>query len=160
MKKLAVIFLIFLTVGTTVNGQENPIAEFDLYGCWILERNEDGSRPRKLIYKRCEDSNPKLTIKSSEISLLAYNESEEQMLHPYICPVTYTEKGTWEYDVKNGLIIMYRNKKVIKELKEKHPEEFAKFGSPKRLVSNKFRIVKLSKSRLEVEKLSTTKPMN
>ena len=156
MIKLASIFLIFMVVSSTVNGQDNPITESDLYGCWILERNADGLHTLKRIYKRCENSDSKLSIKGSKISLLAFNKSESER-DGVICYTTYTEEGTWEFDATNGLITMYGNKEFLKELKEKHPKEFAKFGSPERIVSNKFRIVKLSKNHMEVEKLRTTK---
>ncbi|CAN0589905.1 unnamed protein product, partial [Ectocarpus sp. 12 AP-2014] len=155
MKKLASIFLIFLAVGITVNGQENAITEFDLYGCWILERSEDGQRPQKRIYKHCESSDSKLSIKGSKISFLAFNVSEIERSHPFLCGTNYIEEGTWEYDETNGLITMYSNKEFLKELKEKYPEEYVKFGSPERVVSNKFRVLQLSETQMEVEKLRT-----
>jgi hypothetical protein len=159
MIKTTLFLVILMTFIPSANGQDKSITEFDLYGCWIMERNADGQKPKKRIYKRCEDSDSKLTIKSSKISLLASNESEEQRYHPFACPLTYTEKGTWEFDASNGLITMYGNKEFLKELKEKHPEQYAKFGSPEKIVSNRFRIVELSENQMEVEKLRTTKPI-
>ena len=158
MIKLASIFLIFMVVSSTVNGQNNPITESDLYGCWILERGADGQHTQKRFYKRCDKSDVKLRIKGSEISLLEENESEVQRYHPFACPLTYTEKGTWEFDTSDSLITMYGNKEFLKELKEKHPDEYEKFGSPEKIVSDKFRVIQLSENQMEVEKLRTTKP--
>ena len=53
---------------------------------------------------------------------------------------------------------MFNNEDILKELKENHPEEYAYFSSPERLVSDKFKIITLSENYMEVEKLRTTKP--
>lgn len=160
MKRTAFISLIFIAFGLLANGQDKPITEFDLYGCWIMERNEDGKRPQKQIYKRCNSSDSKLRLKHSKISLLPFNKSEFQTTSAYICFTTVTEKGTWIYDEKEGVVSMYWGQKWLKELKEKDPEEYMKWNSPEKFNWLKFKIVELSENQMVVEKLRTTKSIN
>ncbi|WP_441823556.1 hypothetical protein [Maribacter spongiicola] len=158
MKKSAFVFLILVAFFLSANGQDKAITEFDLYGCWILERNEDGQRPQKRIYKRCEDSDSKLAIKSSKFSLLAFNKAEVQTSSAIFCFGTVTENGTWTFDESNGIVQIDYMQVWLKEFKEQEPEEYAKFNSPEKFEWMKFKIVDLSENMLEVEKLRTTKP--
>ena len=160
MQRLAFIFLIFLVVGLSARGQDKPITEFDLYGCWILERNEDGKNSTKLIYKRCEDSDSKRAIKNTKISLLAFNESEFETYSAFICFTTVTEKGTWNFDENEGIVSMYCGQEMLKELKEKYPDDYKKLGSPEKFDKMKLKVVELDDGNIGLEKLHKTKPIN
>ncbi|MGB5662629.1 hypothetical protein, partial [Eudoraea sp.] len=157
MKRTVFISFIFIVSGLLAHGQVKPITEFDLYGCWIMERSEDGKRPQKQIYKRCNSSDTKLRVKHSKISLLAFNESEFQTTSAYICFTTVTEKGTWSYNENEGIVSMFWGQECLREFKEKDPEEYAKWNSPKKFNWLKFKVIELSENQLEVEKLRTTK---
>ncbi len=159
MKNIAFILLISLTVGLSARGQDNPITVFGLYGCWILERNEDGQRMEKRIYKRCEDSDSKLAILSSQFSLLAFDKAEVQTSSQLLCFATVTENATWTFDETNGIVQIDYMQEWLKEFKEKEPKEYVKFNRLEKLEWIKFKVLELSKNQLVVEKLSTTKPI-
>lgn len=157
MKKLVFIFLIFLAGDLLARVQDNLISGFDLYGCWIFERSENGERPEKWIYKRCEESDSKIAIRRSRISLLAFSKSEIQRDSPVFCGTTYTDEGTWSFDTTNEIVTIYYAQKFLEELKEKDPEEYTKFGSPERLEWTKFKVVGLSETQMEIEKTTHNK---
>ena len=156
MNKLSIVLLISLTIGYSLNGQDNHITEFDLYGCWILERNNGKQQTQRLIYVRCEDSDSKLEIPSSKFSLFAFNKSEVQTTSPTICFGTTAEKGTWTFNEDDRVVKIFHNQEWLEDFKKQEPVEYTKFNRPKKFVWLKFRIVELSKNQLEVKKLSTT----
>lgn len=158
MKKLIFVFFIFVGFVFSANGQDKSITEFDLYGCWILERNKEGQRSQKLIYKRCKDSDYKLENLRSKFSLLAFNKAKIQTTSAIFCFGTVTENATWTFDEKNGIVQIDYMQEWLKEFKEQDPEEYAKFNSPEKFEWMKFKIVDLSENMLEVEKLSTINP--
>ncbi|WP_282051445.1 hypothetical protein [Maribacter aquivivus] len=153
MRRRGLILLIFLAGGLSTRGQDNPISEFDLYGCWIWERSEN---MEKLIYKRCEKSDSKKTVRGSKFSLLAFNKSEVQ-IHGPVEPVSHTENGTWNYSKTDTIVEIFYAQEWLKELKDKEPEEYATWGSPEKLTWLKFKIVKLTETQLEIKKLRTTR---
>ncbi|NHF61592.1 hypothetical protein FK220_019725 [Flavobacteriaceae bacterium TP-CH-4] len=155
MKRLAFIFLIFLAAGYSAHGQNKTITEFDLYGCWTLESNENGQPPQKWIYKSCEESDSKLAVRNSKIRFLAYSKCEFQEITPsqIICPgIWKTLEGTWSYDEVSGLVeIFYPENYMVefwKKLKEEHPD----LVIPNPRLKKKFRVVGLNDGQLEIEK--------
>jgi hypothetical protein len=147
------ILLVFLAGGLSTWGQDNSILKFDLYGCWIWERSE---KTKKLTYKRCESSDSKKTVRASKFSLLAFNKSEIQ-IHGPVEPVSHTEYGTWNYSKTDSVVEIFYAQKWLRELKDKEPEGYAKWGSPEKLRWLKFKIIKLTENQLELKKLRTPK---
>lgn len=156
MRGIALVFLIFVAGGLFTHGQDNPIPEFDLYGCWIRECVEKNEKTEKLTYKRCEKSDSKKTLEGTKFSLLAFNKSEVQ-IHGPIEPVSHTENGTWNYTKTDTIVEIFYAQEWLKELKEKDPEEYVKWGSPEKLTWLKFKIAKLTENQLEIKKLRTTR---
>lgn len=76
MKKSVILFLVFIAFGVSAKSQDQEISKFDVYGCWVLEQLENNIIKKIRIYKRCEDLEPKNTIRHTKISLLAFGESE------------------------------------------------------------------------------------
>ncbi len=159
MKRLTIISLIFLAVGLSARGQDNPISEFDLYGCWVLEFIDDGIISNKKIFKSCSEANQKNTIFRSDFSLLAYNKSEFKVMsdHPMNCNGRMTDKveGTWTFDKNTGIVELFypenHQAEFWDKLKEDHPE--LKIPNPR--PHKKFKIVGLDKNGLELEIIKT-----
>ena len=160
MKKLGIISLIFLAFGHYVRGQENPITEFDLYGCWIFERTENREPPERIIYKSCENSNSELAIRSSEINFLAFNRCDFQEIIPSqlnCSGITETLHGTWTYDEKAKIVEIFYPEDYLNEFWEKVKEYDPQFYLPPPRSKKKFKIVGFKKGQLEIEKTTHNK---
>ena len=154
MKKSVFLFIIFVFAGLLCNAQQNEISEFDLYGCWVLEKIDKRPSTNIVIYKRCDDVANKDVQFGSKISLLAFNESEHESTNTYACYTTNTEKGTWEYNKDTKIVSLYSGHEWLKELKQYDPEEHASWGSPEKFEKIKFRVISVENNQLTVE----TKP--
>ncbi|MCL5245648.1 hypothetical protein M4I21_07505 [Cellulophaga sp. 20_2_10] len=158
MRKLTFLLFIFLAVGPIANGQDKPILEYDLYGCWKLERNKKENGIKKRIYNSCEKSNRKIEVRNSEITLLAGNKCIFQaVIQDALCPVIYkTVEATWTYNSKSGIAEIFYPKNFKEEfwekVKEEHPDLIIHNPRPYK----RFKITFLDKNRMEIEKLSTT----
>ncbi len=132
------------------NAQESSISEFDLYGCWVLEKK---IRPSNhiVVYKSCKDVAHENVKFGSKISLLAFNKSEHQSTSPNFCFTTFTEKGTWEFDENSGIASLYSGHEWLKEFKKLDPEEYASWGSPEKFEKLKFKVISIENNQLTVE---------
>ncbi|MEP2059284.1 MAG: hypothetical protein ABJJ05_15845 [Maribacter litoralis] len=150
MKKSLFLSIILILLVITSNAQESSISEFDLYGCWVLEKN---TRPSNniIVYKSCEDVAHENVKFGSKISLLAFNESEYQSTAPNVCFTTFTEKGTWEYDENTRIVSLYSGHEWLKKFKKLDPEEYASWGSPEKFEKLKFKVISIENNQLTVE---------
>ncbi|WP_291963625.1 hypothetical protein, partial [Maribacter sp.] len=130
--------------------QEATISEYDLYGCWVLEK-ETKSSNNIVIYKPCEDVDNKNVKFGSKISLLAFNVSEHESTNHQACFTTFTEKGTWEFDENTRIASLYSGHKWLQEFKQLDPEEYASWGSPEKFEQLKFRVIGMENKQLTVE---------
>jgi len=157
MNRTLIYFLLFHTIGLVTYGQDNPITKFDLYGCWIWERNTDGQPLEKRFYKRCEQSDSKLVMMSSEFSILAFNKAEIQTTTPFYCFGTIAINGTWAFDSNSGILQLFYPKDYLVEMWEHLREARPELEIPNPPVHSTFRIIKIDNNSLEVEKIRTTK---
>lgn len=162
MKRTVFILLIFIAFGLLVNGQEKPITEFDLYGCWALEFDENKKTPIKKIFRRCEDANQKNIIFRSDFSLLAFNKSEFKVMsnHPMNCNGRMTNEieGSWVFTETSGIVELFYPEDYQAEFWKKVKEDYPDLEIPNPRPHSKFRIISMNKNGLEIEKLRTTKP--
>ncbi|CAG2534073.1 hypothetical protein MAR621_00868 [Maribacter dokdonensis] len=142
------IFFILIVIGC--NAQEATISEYDLYGCWVLEK-ETSPSTNIAIYHRCGDIAPEDVKFRSKITLLAFNESEHESTSDQACFTTFTEKGTWEFDENTRIASLYSGHKWLKEFKQLDPEEYASWGSPEKFEQLKFRVIGMENKQLTVE---------
>ena len=158
MKRLAILLLIFLANGHSVNGQENGITEFDIYGCWTFQSTKDGQRLEKRIDESCPGSDKRLLRKNSKIRFLAYNKCEFQaVIQDALCPIIYkTVVGTWTYSDTSGILEMYYPKNFKAEFWEKVKEDYPDLKIPNPRPYMRFKIVSSDESGMEIEKLRTT----
>ncbi|WP_339729985.1 hypothetical protein [Maribacter stanieri] len=160
MKRTVFISLVFIAFGLFVNGQEKPITEFDLYGCWVLEYDENGKIPKQKLLRRCEDANQKNTIFRSDFSLLAFNKSEFKVMsnHPMNCNGRMTNEieGSWTFNEVSGIVEQFYPINYQAEFWEKVKEEYPEVEIPNPRPFRRFRIVSLDESGMEIEKLRTT----
>tara|TARA_R110002051_G_scaffold4043_1_gene21387 strand:+ start:25743 stop:26243 length:501 start_codon:yes stop_codon:yes gene_type:complete len=150
MKKSIFLSVIFIISVLISNAQVSSISEFDLYGCWELEKK---IRPLNniVVYKSCEEVANKDVKFGSKISLLAFNESEHESTSHHACFTTFTEKGTWEYDENTRIAILYAGHEWLKEFKKLDPDEYARWGSPEKYDKLKFRVISIENNQLTVE---------
>lgn len=142
------IFFILIVIGC--NAQEATISEYDLYGCWVLEKETKSSK-NIFVYKPCEDVDNKNVKFGSKITLLAFNESEHESTSDQACFITFTEKGTWEFDENTRIASLYSGHKWLQEFKQLYPEEYASWGSPEKFEQLKFRVIGMENKQLTVE---------
>jgi len=154
MKNLVFLPFVLLLFGNSAFGQNNTVSEFDLYGCWALERNKKENGLKKRIYRQCRESEGELVIRNSEIIFLAYNKCKFQaVIQDALCPVIYrTVEGTWKYDKKSGLVEIYYPKDFKKEFWDKVKEENPELKIPNPRLKTIFRIVGLENGNLKIEK--------
>ena len=150
MKKSIFLSIIFILSVISSNAQESLISEFDLYGCWVLEKK---IRPSNhiVVYKSCDDVAHENVKFGSKISLLAFNESEHQSTSPNFCFTKLTEKGTWKFDENSGIASLYSGHEWLKEFKKLDPDEYASWGSPEKFEKLKFRVISIKNNQLTVE---------
>ncbi len=155
MKRWVSITLIFLLLGQFTYGQGNPITEFDLYGCWVLERYKRESGLKNSIYLLCQDAGRAPAVRNSAITFLSDNKCEfKAIIQDALCPIIYkTVEGTWTYDKKSRILEIYYPKDFKKEFWDKVKEDYPDIEIPNPMSKAKFRIVQLSENQLEVEKL-------
>lgn len=157
MKRLVFISVVFLLVGLSAYGQDTAITEFDLYGCWTLERQENAQRPPTPIYKRCEDAHSKKVRKVSEISLLEFGKSEFQVSSQIFCFITDSIEGTWKFDSENRILKLYYPENYMLEFWEHVKEEYPEIEIPKQMLHAKYEVIGLVENQLELKKLRRTK---
>ncbi|WP_289063750.1 hypothetical protein [uncultured Zobellia sp.] len=158
MKKLAFLLLILIVNGLFTYGQENGIAEFDLYGCWNFQSSKDGQRLEKKVNESCPEAGKRLLRMNSKIKFLAYNKCEFQaVIQDAVCPIIYkTVEGTWTYSDTSGIIEMYYPKNFKAEFWERVKEDYPELKTPDPRPYMRFKIVSSDESGMEIEQLRTT----
>lgn len=155
MRLLYHFLLIISSITLSASAQERSISEYDLYGCWIMERAEKGQQPDQLYYSPCDSSNPDLRIKSSQMELQAYNQCEFQALifSPMNCNGrTETLQGTWSYDENTGVLTIYYPEDYLAEYYELLKEDFPEKEFPIPRVKETFRITNIKNGKLIIDK--------
>lgn len=148
----------FFLFGNSTFGQANAISEFDLYGCWVMERVTKENGLMKRIYVACNSSEGENTVKHSDIVFSANNKCEyEAVIHDALYPIIYKNvEGTWTYDKESGIVAVYYPKDFMKEVWDAIKEEDPDMEIPNPRIKAKFKIVALQHGKLEIEKLFPT----
>ncbi|MDC6350119.1 hypothetical protein PP178_01025 [Zeaxanthinibacter sp. PT1] len=156
MKYYIFLFSVLFT-GILAWGQNTTISEFDLYGCWVLENDDNGKIPERHIYKHCNGVEQDNTVHLSDFSLLAFKMSEFKVMSddPMNCFGLMYDliEGSWSFDNKSGIIKIYYPEDYqaafFERFKEAHPE----VEIPVPMLFKKFRIIQLDQNRLELQLL-------
>lgn len=164
MKRTVLISLIILVFGFSTNGQHKSITEFDLYGCWVLEYEENEKIPNTKVFRRCENANQKNLIFRSDFSLLAFNKSVFKVMsdHPLNCNGRMTNKieGRWTFNEETGIVELFYPENYQAEFWEKAKEDYPDIEIPNPRPYKRFRIINLVEYGMEIEKLRTTTAIN
>ena len=141
-------------MGNSTFGQDNTISEFDLYGCWKLERATKENGTKKRTYISCDISKSGNLVKYSDIVFKACNKCEfPVVIQDAICPVNYKNvEGTWAFDKESGIVKVYYPMDFKKEFWEAVKEEYPEIEIPNPRMKTAFKIVELENGKLEIEK--------
>ncbi len=159
MKRI-ITFCLLSIVGISNYGQDKSITEFDLYGRWVLELDENGQFPEKLVYTLRAESDPISHKNWIAISLMAFEKCEFASSRTQGCGYCGTQRGyvdkhTWVYDEKKEVILITTVKTWLKEFSETHPEEYAEFGSLNWIEKTEIKVIRLVDNTIGLEKTLT-----
>lgn len=158
MKKGAYTFLIFLAFALLANGQEKSIVQFDLFGGWVLTLHETEQNEGKLIYKKQKDSNTEFKQGISILYFQAFEECKMATYWPIICGNELSAPNfSWTFEEDTGIISIHSSKQLLKEFKEKYPEEHERFGSPKEFDEIQLKVIALADGTNGLERLHLVK---
>ncbi|UOY07792.1 hypothetical protein L0P88_04385 [Muricauda sp. SCSIO 64092] len=156
MRNFSFLPIVLLLFGNLTLGQDNSISEFDLYGCWIMERFTQENEPNKRVYISCGISDKQNTVKNSGIVFRAYNKCVFPVLiQDAICPILYKSvEGTWTYDKESGIVEVFYPKDFKKGFWDAVNKEQSELEIRNPRMKMKFKIVGLENGKLEIEKVT------
>lgn len=159
MKSFFLLSVVLLLIENVTYGQDNAISEFDLHGCWTMERVTRENGPIKGTFVPCDLTDGKSALRNTSIAFYASNKCVfPAVIQSAICPAIYRNvEGTWTYDKESGIVEVYYPKDFKKEVWDAVKEEHPELEIPNPRMKTKFKIVGLENGKLEIEKTTPNK---